>query len=100
MLDNALRYTPRHGTIRISSRCVAGQLELRIGNTGPTIPIESRRVIFEKYVQLDDINKHLNAGLGIYFCRLAAEAHGGRIWVEEEAELPTVFVVSLPAAGL
>jgi signal transduction histidine kinase len=37
-------------------------------------------------------------GLGLYFCRLAAEAHGGSIRVEETAELPTVFVIELPVA--
>ena len=39
----------------------------------------------------------MNLGLGLYFCRLAAEAHGGRMWVEETAELPTVFALELPA---
>lgn len=99
VLDNALRYTPRNGTIRITSRRAGGQLELRIGNTGPAIPLESRGAIFEKYVQLpaSRSQQHLNAGLGLYFCRLAAEAHGGHIRIEEEVELPTVFVVSLPA---
>jgi signal transduction histidine kinase len=38
----------------------------------------------------------MNLGLGLYFCRLAVEAHGGRIWVEGTAECPTIFVVELP----
>ncbi|MEO6953592.1 MAG: ATP-binding protein, partial [Polyangia bacterium] len=86
-LDNALRYTP-----------VDGCAQLRIGNTGKPIPVEARLSIFEKYDQAErKDDRGSNRGLGLYFGRLAAEAHGGKIWVEEEAEMPTVFVVSLPA---
>ena len=71
-------------------------IELRIGNTGAPIPAESRTRIFDKYAQGPTGERtNVNVGLGLYFCRLATEAHGGKIWVEE-AELPTVFVVSLP----
>ena len=38
----------------------------------------------------------MNLGLGLYFCRLAVEAHGGRVWVEERSEFPTVFCMDLP----
>ena len=39
-----------------------------------------------------------NVGLGLYFCRLAVEAHGGKLWLEHNHELPVVFALSLPAA--
>jgi signal transduction histidine kinase len=38
----------------------------------------------------------MNMGLGLYFCRLAVEAHGGRIWTEINGELPTTFALELP----
>jgi len=40
----------------------------------------------------------MSLGMGLYFCRLVAELHGGRIWVEETAALPTLFQLQLPAA--
>ena len=71
---------------------------LEVGNTGPAIPPEIRGLIFEKYGQLRRRtgSPRIDLGLGLYFCRLALEAHGGRIHVEERPELPTTFVIDLP----
>ncbi len=100
VLDNAMRYTPRGGTITISTRQASTTVELRIGNTGPAIPPENRGIIFEKYGRVGPMvpGQHANNGLGLYFCRLAVEAHGGKIWIEEEPEMPTVFVMCLPTS--
>jgi len=99
VLDNAMRYTPAGGTIQLRTQQVDGFVQVRIGNTGPAILPEHRLTIFEKYGQGTTAGKPpRDGGLGLYFCRLAAEAHGGRIWIEEEGALPTVFVVALPAA--
>ena len=74
-----------------------GAAQLRIGNSGAPIPVEARGRIFDKFGQAGGQVGRMNLGLGLYFCRLATEAHGGRIWVEETPELPTVFGVELPA---
>jgi two-component system sensor histidine kinase/response regulator len=97
ILDNALRYTPPQGRIVLESRQANGHLQFRIGNTGPPIPVEKRALIFEKFGQVQGERRN-NYGLGLYFCRLAAEAHGGRVWIDEEPDLPTVFVLDLPSA--
>jgi two-component system, sensor histidine kinase and response regulator len=96
IFDNAMRHTPRKGRIQISTRRCEDQLQIRIGNTGARIPPEDCMRIFEKYAQLSPEGTYINNGLGLYFCRLAVEAHGGRIWVEEEPDQPTVFVIGLP----
>ena len=60
----------------------------------------SRLLVFEKYTQVWDGARGAlggSVGLGLYFCRLAVEAHGGAIWIEETDELPTVFAMRLPA---
>lgn len=97
ILDNALRYTPRGGRIRFSGTAQSGRVCVRIGNNGPAVPAAMRETVFDKYAQGGQ-GKPMNLGLGMYFCRLAAAAHGGRIWIEEEQEFPTVFVLELSAA--
>lgn len=94
VLDNALRYAPRGGRIELATRLDGGSLQLRIGNNGPPIPEERRVMVFEKFGSTKD--GRANLGLGMYFCRLACEAHGGRIWIDSEPELGTVFVIELP----
>jgi len=101
IFDNALRYTPSGGSIEIDLREVGPDVEIRIGNSGCAIPVGARSRIFEKYGQVSSDIGRMNLGLGLYFCRLAIEAQGGGIWVEESEQLPTVFGIRLPrvAAG-
>lgn len=95
ILDNAVRYTPSGGRIEIrveGDNCV---VQIRIGNTGPAIPVSAQARIFEKFGQAS-ISGRMNLGLGLYFVRLAIEAHGGRIWVEQTADLPAIFAIEVP----
>jgi PAS domain S-box-containing protein len=96
IFDNALRYTPSGGSIEIDLREVGPDVEIRIGNTGRAIPAGARSRIFEKYGQVSSDVGRRNLGLGLYFCRLAIEAQGGGIWVEESEHMPTVFGIRLP----
>jgi two-component system sensor histidine kinase/response regulator len=95
ILDNALRYTPTAGLVSVEGGASERGCELRIGNSGPPVPAAARDRIFEKYGQVDG-DRRMNLGLGLYFCRLVVEAHGGRLSLEETAELPTVFSLVLP----
>jgi diguanylate cyclase (GGDEF)-like protein/PAS domain S-box-containing protein len=96
ILDNALRYTDDGGRIEIELRDTGDEFEIRIGNSGPAIPPEARRTIFDKYGQAGAEVGRRNLGLGLYFCRLAIEAQGGRIWVGETEALPALFGIRLP----
>ena len=98
LLDNATRYAPRGGRCTISARRDGGTLELAIGNNGPPVPVRERDAIFGRYFQVERrrASARANRGLGLYFCKLAVEAHGGTIRVEERGELGAVFVVTLP----
>lgn len=96
VLDNALRHTPPRGRIVLRGSCVSDAVRLTIGNSGAPVPAAARAQIFEKYAQAGGVVGRMNLGLGLYFCRLAAEAHGGRMWVDETPELPTVFALELP----
>ncbi len=99
LLDNALRYTPAGGTLRAWATEQDGRVILRVGNSGEAIAEPARAHIFDKYTQggaTGDAPVH-NVGLGLYFCRVAVEAHGGTLWLEQTDELPVVFALSLPA---
>jgi K+-sensing histidine kinase KdpD len=95
IVDNAFRYTPRDGRIVIRAAENQGLVEILIGNSGPAIPREARKTIFEKYGQSGKQGR-MNLGLGLYFCRLAIEAHNGALTVEEGDGLPTVFAIRIP----
>jgi signal transduction histidine kinase len=100
MLDNATRYAPRGGRCAISAKRDASGFEIAIGNNGPPVPTADREQIFGRYFQVERrrASARANRGLGLYFCKLAVEAHGGTIHVEERGDLGTVFVTRLPAA--
>jgi two-component system, sensor histidine kinase and response regulator len=100
LLDNALRHAPEDSTVRLASTAEEGQLSLRITDQGRGVPAEMRDRIFDPFVQVESKDRSTSRsgrGLGLAFCRLAVEAHGGRIWVED-ANPGAVFCVSLPHA--
>jgi signal transduction histidine kinase len=70
-----------------------------IGNDGPPVPPALRQAIFDKFTREEQGGTRRNLGLGLYFCRLAMEAHGGRIWVSDKP-MPAVFGIELPMGGL
>jgi signal transduction histidine kinase len=101
LLDNAIKYTPPGGAVRIETGLRDdGLVSIRVIDTGTGIPPESREQIFQKYARLEGSAEvaRTSRGLGLAFCRLAAEAHGGRIWVEDQPPVGTAFCVLLPLA--
>jgi two-component system, sensor histidine kinase and response regulator len=95
LLDTAFRHAPAGGRIEVDVTTSNHALLLRIGNTGPAIPEASRPRLFEKFGGMSG-HFRMNLGLGLYFCRLVLEAHGGSIALEETATLPMVFSLKLP----
>ncbi len=98
LLDNAVRYAPRGGRVVARAHVLGDVLEIRVGNNGPAVPAAERDRIFGRYYRLEArrAGARANRGLGLYFCKLAADAHEGSISVEETDELPTCFVLRLP----
>lgn len=103
LLENAIKHAPANSAIRVEiSSPAAGESELRVLDEGGGIPEQHRQRIFEKYFQIDPGEGEPTRGgrgLGLTFCRLAAEAHGGRVWVEPNQPTGSVFCVRLPQAG-
>lgn len=98
LIDNAARYAPRGGRCTVSVTRSGDVLELAVGNDGPPVPESDREAIFGRYFQVEARRAaaRANRGLGLYFCKLAAEAHDGSIHVEQRGSLGAVFVVRLP----
>jgi signal transduction histidine kinase len=97
VLDNSLRYVPVGGNILMRAEGRGETATMLIANDGPPVPLEQRQAIFEKYGQGGPPSARTNLGLGLYFCKLAMEAHGGRIWVGDEP-MPAAFALELPLA--
>ena len=98
LLDNATRYAPRGGRCAVAVVRDAHGIEIAVGNNGPPVPATDRDTIFGRYFQVEARRAaaRANRGLGLYFCKLAVEAHGGTIHVESRGELGAVFVVRIP----
>jgi signal transduction histidine kinase len=100
LTDNAIRHAPAGSAIRVAVIDLDGATLMRVANAGQTIPVEQREKVFEAFVQgsaEEALMARTSRGLGLAFCRLAVEAHGGAIWVED-AEPGTVFCIRLPNA--
>jgi signal transduction histidine kinase len=70
-----------------------------VTDTGPGIPEKDRERVFERFVQLNKgerVRGSKGSGLGLTFCKLAIEAHGGRIWVDSGPEGGAAFHFTLP----
>lgn len=101
LIGNAVKFTPDGGTITVGSKCDDSGLTFWVQDTGPGIPPEYRERIFEKFGQIDGEGRRRknSTGLGLTFCKLVAEAHGGRIWVESEEGHGSTFHVFIPDAS-
>jgi signal transduction histidine kinase len=99
LTDNAIRHAPKGTVVGLGWGRVGGATELRIVDRGEGVPAEMRDKIFERFVQLDSSQESSRSGrgLGLTFCKLAVEAHGGRVWVEDAAP-GTSVCVRLPDA--
>lgn len=97
LVDNALRYGPPASVVSVRCRSHRGGVQFEVADRGPGVPPEQRERIFEPWDRAGaGEGEHANRGLGLSFCRLAAEAQGGRIEVVE-AGPGAVFRVWLPA---
>jgi signal transduction histidine kinase len=98
LLDNALKFTPPGGQVGFTATAIDGVLEMQVRDTGPGIPADFRDKIFDQFIQVPgQRGRRRGSGLGLTFCRLAIEAHGGRIWVESPPSGGSVFAFTLPA---
>lgn len=86
LVDNAMRHAPPQSAVRVTAERTEGGVKFAIADTGKGVPESMRERIFEAFVQNEEggrVSAGGGHGLGLTFCKRVAEAHGGRIWVED-----------------
>ncbi|HUD70413.1 MAG TPA: ATP-binding protein, partial [Dongiaceae bacterium] len=103
LLSNAFKHTPSGGRITVEARAEGSDIVLSVSDTGEGIPEDLLPHIFDKFVAGDSDGHRrstYDSGLGLTFCRLAVECHGGRIGVKSRPGEGTVVTVTLPRQPL
>jgi PAS domain S-box-containing protein len=101
LIDNAVKYSPLGGEVRISARQQVDSIVVGVHDQGIGIAAEDQGKLFETFQRLD-VGSRVGiqgVGLGLVVCRRLVEAHGGRIWVESEPGKGSTFYFSLPVSG-
>jgi len=105
LVDNAIKFTPEAGLIRLSARVLDEEnepgIEVIVEDTGVGIPEKDLASVFERFFQVDPTSRRRygGMGLGLALVHRAVELHGGRVWAESSLGRGTVFHVWLPVSG-
>lgn len=98
LLENALKYTPDGTPIEISARVTGNFMQVDVSDRGPGLEEGSFERVFEKFYRGKRDAQHRGSGLGLAICRGVVEAHGGRIWAENQKDGGARFSFTLPLA--
>lgn len=98
IIDNAVKFTPGGGQITVTAQVTSQKMvQVQVSDTGSGIPEEFRGKIFDRFSQVPgQRGRRKGSGLGLMYCRLAVESHGGRIWVEPRPGGGSIFSFTLP----
>lgn len=99
LLDNAIKFAPRGGMIRLRLGRQEETVRFTIADNGPGVPEEDRERIFHKFYQSDLSREMEGNGLGLALVRQIVQISGGRVWVENLPEGGCCFTVELPESG-
>ena len=99
LIQNAVTHSSQPVHIELSARRAGQGVLFTVTDNGPGIPPEYHEVIFRKFgqVELPRTPRTRSSGLGLTFCKLVVERHGGRIWVKSAEGLGSSFYIELPS---
>jgi PAS domain S-box-containing protein len=103
LINNSLKFTPEDGTIVLKAfhKADENRFFIQVKDTGAGIPADYLDRIFEKFIQVEAKNARTGHGLGLTFCKMMVEVHGGKIWAESEGlNKGTAITFSLPGASI
>jgi two-component system sensor histidine kinase/response regulator len=97
LVQNALTHTAGPVHLSLAARADANGILITVADDGPGIPLEYQEIIFRKFERVRAANapRVRSSGLGLTFCRLAVESHGGRIWVKSAEGEGSTFYIQL-----
>jgi signal transduction histidine kinase len=96
LIENASKFTPPEGRIELGAKLDGAWLQMWVQDNGPGIPFADQDRIFDKFTRLKEEGAPTGLGVGLAFCRLAVQGHGGRIWVESQTGQGAKFIITLP----
>ncbi|MBX3060578.1 MAG: GAF domain-containing protein [Anaerolineae bacterium] len=97
LVHNALKFTPHEGHVQVMVQpdvVNPALVAVTVADSGPGIPVDMQAHLFEKFSR--GMQQERGSGLGLYFCRMAVEAHHGRIWLANSSETGTTIQFTLP----
>ncbi|MCW5877110.1 MAG: PAS domain-containing protein [Anaerolineales bacterium] len=99
LIQNAIKFTPQGGSIRVSVAPKDGALEFAVADTGVGISLDDQPRIFERFYKTDPARNKVGTGLGLAIAKHVVEAHGGRIGVESKEGAGSRFFFTIPVAA-
>lgn len=99
IIQNAIKFSPPEGKITVGAEVEGEMARFWILDSGPGIDPDQKDIIFEKFARLDTEGRVKGFGLGLAFCRLAVEGHGGQISVENHPQGGSLFSFTIPLAS-
>jgi signal transduction histidine kinase len=100
LVDNAVKYTPKGGTVTVTTEKKGETVHLSVQDTGVGIPAVQKDRIFSKFFRAENVMRMetVGNGLGLFIAKNIVESHQGTIWFESELGKGTTFYISLPIA--
>jgi two-component system, NtrC family, sensor histidine kinase KinB len=99
LVENALKYSPTESTIEISVQESQKRMLISVQDNGPGIIETDRERVFDKFTRIKKKGGPGGMGVGLAFCRLAVQGHGGKIWIESAPGQGSKFIFTLPKDG-
>ena len=96
LLDNALKYTPGGGNVRLSCAAESGRVTVRMRDTGMGIPRDEQPRIWERLYRGDKSRSQRGLGLGLSLVKAIVEAHHGEVLVQSKPGEGSEFIVNMP----
>lgn len=105
LVDNALKFSPKDSTVVVLAHAPGADgaepnfVRIDVIDHGPGVPDEYKLMLFDRFVQIRERKgTRRGTGLGLTFCRLVTENHGGHIWIEDNPDGGSIFAFTLPVA--
>ncbi len=101
LLENAVKFSPRGGTVQLTVAEAAGGALVTVGDAGPGIPDTEKEMVFDRFFQAENGKKihRRGVGLGLTICREIVAAHQGALWVDDAPGGGSTFSLLLPGRG-